>query len=47
MQAYTDYFAGKLTDQTYDESGAGDGAGRLAERGGVSGAGRRLAPRPV
>ena len=32
MQAYMDYSAGKLTDQKYDESRAGDGAVRPAQR---------------
>ena len=45
MQAYIDYFAGKLKDLDYDESGARDGAGRTAvgEGGGVAAAGDHAA----
>ena len=34
MQAYTDYFAGKLQDQDYDPEGARGVAGASAEGGG-------------
>ena len=35
MQAYTDYFAGKLKDRDYDEAELASGARRAAQGGGL------------